>query len=394
MLFYAVNAMPMRRGMKTAAFLMLCVVTLDPQEGLNYTAFRFVCSVAALVLLSRQRGIARAALVAATGAFFTFAISPEMGVAFVAAAAMYSVYRAWTGAAQLLLIVPAALAGAGVFSLLVGRDYFATLKEFANGGYNMLLEPAPHIYLLLVCAVGLAPALVAATLAEGKAVRDRAATDGLLIGTYIAGLALLPAALGRCDPLHVAFNGWPLFLLSFVALDRMRLPARRTGVVLGLLFAVYSVAQEYALGSGWISKLLLQRAHPYEAVDLPRLEAEVGTGRVAFPWWTPMHAADALTATGQFQPLYLVIPAVDDRAEERTVREMREGGYVMAPNFMKHVSENAINNVGLKYRMRFDYKYKQRYPPHLQGALLVEELEHNWEWVGTFGSYDLYRRVR
>ena len=394
MLFYTVNAMPMRRAVKAAAFLTLSVVTLDPQEGLNYTAFRFVCSLAALVLLSRQRTPWRAAAVAALAAFLTFAISPEMGVAFLAGAVVYSGYRAWTGSRAMLAIVPAALGGAGVFSVLVGRDYFATLKEFANGGYNMLLEPAPHIYLLLVCAVGLAPAVAAAALAEGRHARARASGNGLLLGTYMAGLALLPAALGRCDPLHIAFNGWPVFLLSFVLLDSVRLRVRRVGLAVGLLFAGYSVAQEYALGSGWVKYLLLQRPHPYDDVALPRLQAVLQGSRVSFPWYSPMHNVDVLAAAGEYQPLYLCIPAVDDRAESRTVREMRLGQYAMAPRWYPLAGQNAINNDGLKFRLRFGYRYQQRYAPHLQGLLLKQELEKNWQRVGTFGSYDLYRKER
>ncbi|MGI4758359.1 MAG: hypothetical protein ACRYGF_16100 [Janthinobacterium lividum] len=394
MLFYTVCAMPMRRNMKIAAFLLLAIVTLDPQEGLNYTAFRFVCSIATLVLLTRQRRVASAGLVAAAGALFNFAVSPEMGVAFVAAACVYGGYRALVGGARWLVPAVAAVAGSGLFAMLVGADYFRTLKEFANGGYNMLLEPAPHIYLLLFCAVGLAPAVVAAALAGRHEDGVPAAGTGLLLGVYIAGLALLPAALGRCDPLHVSYNGWPIFLLSFVALDRMRLPARRIGLAVALLFCTYSVMQEYALGSGPISKMVLQRPDPYEDVDLSRLQQALGGRRVSFPWYTPLRASNALTAAGEYQPLYLCILAVDAHAEQRTIDDVRQGDFLLAPNFTKRASQNAINNVGMKYRLRFGYRYKQRHEPYLQGALLVRELEANWRDVGTFGSYELYHKER
>lgn len=172
MLFFTVRAFPMRRGMQLATFAVLCVVTLDPQLGLNYTAFRFICSITLLAVLSRQVRPGRAAAAAALSAMATFAISPEMGVAFVAGACALCAYRAWTGGVRWLAPGAAGLAGAGLFSAVVGPDYFRTLKEFASGGYSMLLEPAPHIYFLLFCAIGLAPTVAAAAVAD-RTSRDR-----------------------------------------------------------------------------------------------------------------------------------------------------------------------------------------------------------------------------
>ncbi len=398
MLFHTVSAMPMRRGMKIAAFLLLCIVTLDPQEGLNYTAFRFVCSVFALVLLSRQTTILRASLMAALGAVTTFAISPEMGVAFAAGAGVYGLFRVgrslpnWRAGLAWLLVPVAAGIGSGIFALLVGPDYFRTLKDFANGGYNMLLEPAPHIYFLLFCVVGLAPLTVAAALADEDHSIVRVARNGLLIGTYVAGLALLPAALGRCDPLHVSFNGWPAFLLGFVALDRMRLPARRIGLALALLFCTYSVLQEYALGSGGVKKLMKQQPDEHDDADFSRLQKVIAGHRVSFPWNQPMRLADDLTTAGEYQPLYFCIAAVDAHAEMRTVQEIRQADYVLSPNKLGVLNENKINNVGMKFRLRFGYHYKKRREPYLQGALLAKELKANWRRVDTFGVYDLYHK--
>ncbi|MGI4853409.1 MAG: hypothetical protein ACRYF4_05085 [Janthinobacterium lividum] len=394
MLFYTVGAMPLRRNMKIAAFLALSILTLDPQEGLNYTAFRFICSVFTLVLLSRQKNIRTTSLLAAAGALVNFAISPEMGVAFTGAAVVYSGYRTWKGGLRWLPVALAAVVGSGLFAVLAGADYFRTLKEFANGGYNMLLEPAPHIYYLLIFAVGLAPTVVAAALASTENSNEAEAEHGLILGTFIAGLALLPAALGRCDPLHVSYNGWPLFLLGFVAFDRMRLPARRIWVAVALLFSVYSVAQEYALNTGGIKQLMGLKPVESEDADFPRLTKVIAGHRVSFPWNGTVRLADQLTAAGEYQPLYLCIAAVDDHAELRTIENMRRADYVLSPNKLGVVNENKINNVGMKFRLRFGYHYKQRHQPHLQGALIAQELHNNWQRVDTFGVYDLYHRER
>ncbi len=396
LLFFTVTAMPLSRRMKIAAFAFFVIVTLDPQEGLNYTAFRFILPAIGVVLLSRQRSPGRASLFAAIGTAVHFAVSPELGVAFTAAAIAMGLYRAYLFGRRWAFVAVAAMAGAAVFLLLAGPAYLHTLREFAKGGYNMILEPVPHIYLLLVCAAALAPAVVAGTLrddiAEVKGAAAPPPQSGMLLGLYIAGLALLPAALGRCDPLHVAYNGWPLYLLSFVALSRMSRQWKIAGVSIAMLFAVYSVAQECALGSNELRMLLLQRTDPYANADLPRLRQAVRGGRVAFPFNKPLPVIDGLIAAGEYQPMYLSIPPVDAAADAWTIADMRAASFVALPLGMKVVTQNPINNAGLKFRFRLGYVYKQRRPPFYQNLAEIQELKANWHVIGTFGSYRIYAK--
>lgn len=395
MAFYTVAALPLRKGMKLAAFAVLVIISCDPQAGLNYTPLRFILPAASVVFLTRKSVLWKAAVAAAVLEALAFGISPELGFAFGGAALAYAAYRAVITSAAWLLVAASALGGGGLFAVCFGTAYFRTFAEFAKGGYNMLLEPAPHIYLLLICAVVLAPLAVADALRSPAPAHrpEYQANGGLLLGIYITGLALLTPALGRCDPLHVAFNGWALFLLSFVALERFSRRARTVGICVMLLFSVYSVAQECLLGKGALEHVVLGRADKYENGDLSRLRTAIGPGKVTFPWNTPMRLIDGLTASGQYQPLYLDILAVDRDAELRTLREMRSADYALAPGDEPLATENAINNVGLKYRLRFGYRYKPRFQPFLQGALLAQELQQHWQFVGTFGYYRLYRKV-
>ena len=72
---------------------------------------------------------------------------------------------------------------------------------------------------------------------------------------------------------------------------------------------------------------------------------------------------------------------------------MRRANFAMAPDTLARVTENKINNNGLRYHMRFNYKYTARRKPFLQGALTVAELQRHWRPVGVFGSYTLYQKV-
>ncbi len=396
LLFYTVSALPMTRRMKVAAFAFFVIVTLDPQEGLNYTAFRFIMPALGVVLLSSQRSSGRATTFAAVCAAAQFSVSPELGVAFTAAAVVLGLYRAILQDRRWAPIAAAAVAGAAIYLALAGPAYLRTLREFAKGGYSMILEPVPHIYLLLFYAAVLGPVMVADAIREDVThtgeKESRRRTSGMLLGLYIAGLALLPAALGRCDPLHVSYNGWPLYLLSFVALDRFRRHWKIAGVCIALTFAVYSVAQECALGSKELRGVLLQLPDPYGSADLPRLEQAVRGGRVAFPFYRSLGVVDGLIAAGEYQPMYLCIPAVDAAADTRTLEDMRSAQYVAVPAGMRVVTQNPINNTGIKYRFRFGYVYKQRRAPFYQGLAEMLELQAHWRPMGTFGAYEIFAK--
>ncbi len=396
MVFYTVNALPLSRRMKIAAFAFFIIVTLDPQEGLNYNAFRFMLPACGLVLLCRQRTPWRTSVFAALCAAFEFAVSPELGIAFTAAAVVWTLYRMFVMGRRWAPVAFAAVGGAGAFLLLEGSAYLHTLREFAKGGYNMILEPAPHIYLLILCAVALAPMAVADSLrlelSRRKTALGYSQDTGMQLALYIAGLALLPAALGRCDPLHVSFNGWSLYLLTFLTLDRVSRRWQTFGISIAILFGVYSVTQECALGFGSLRELFTQGPDVYENADLPHLQQRIGSGRVAFPWNKPLRLTDQLIAAGEYQPMYLCIPAVDAEADARTVEDMRKADFVALPIGLPVITENPINNVGIKYRFRFGFVYEHKNPPFRQGWAAMQELKSNWHSIGEYGWYVIFAK--
>ena len=65
----------------------------------------------------------------------------------------------------------------------------------------------------------------------------------------------------------------------------------------------------------------------------------------------------------------------------------------MVPNGVELVGENEIDNVGMRYHMRLNYKYRARREPFRQGAITVAELQQHWQPVGIYGSYTLYRKL-
>lgn len=397
LLFYTVRALPMTRAMKLAAFFYIASTAFDPQAGMNYCPLRFILPSAGAVLLSRQGTLGRSFAMAILIALAEFAVSPELGVAFTFATVAYAIYRSIvSGSWKWLLLSLAGVGGAVVLASISGPAYFRTMRDFASGGFNIIVGPAPHIEALLYCAVVLAPLAVAWALRRSPHANLWAAGEpaGMMIAIFVAGLVMLVPALGRCDPLHVAYNGWGLFLLAFVAIGNSRFRWRVACFLCATIFGSYTLVQEYALCRGEIRDVLHLEPERLDKTDLPGLDQAIGNGRVFFPFNVPMRLSNQLMQKGQFLPGYRVIPPVNASGEDQLVRDMRRADFALVPSNVPLIAEYPIKNEGLLFYFRLGYHYKTRHEPFWAGALTVAELQENWAPEGSFGPYVLYRKLQ
>ena len=389
LLSYVVRALPMRNSLRLAAFALIVFGSMDPLLGLNYSLLRFLLPLSAAVLLGRRRTLAGAALVAGAGELLMLFTSPELGVAFGGAGLAYGLYRGLRDGRSWLWVSAATLAAVAVYAGVSAHDSLATLGKFAGGGFNLIIQPVPHILALLVVVVALAP------LALVWSLREAPAATCVLLPMYVVSLGLLPSALGRSDPLHVFFNGLGAYLLAFVAIDKAVPRWRRIGVAAIALTFVYTQLQDYDF-----YKLLVTKTFRNIDVDdsltpatIQALKQTLGPHRVLFPWNMPLRLTNALTASGQFQPEYFCVMPLDRVSEERKVEEMRRAEFLMVPRGWKLVTPDDIDNGGFKRYLRLGYTYKVRQTPFLAGALMFDELRRNWRPAGVFGTYTLYQKA-
>ncbi len=388
-LFYTLQAMPMRRGLKLAALLLITLGSLVPLLSINYAMLRFLLPFAALVWLTRQRALAPALALAALGEMAELATSPEMGVAFAAGVFVFSVYRALTEGRRWLWLTLACITGAALFVALVGPGYFLDFGRLAHGEYNLVVEPLPHLLLLTLAAVGLAP------LAVAGAVRSRSPYAGMLLATFAAGLTLLAPALGRCDPLHAYFNGLGLYLLAFVAVDAAAPSWRRAWVTAFALLVLLTQSVNVHVYQREL-RLALRTSvpDPNEGIDVAALEAAIGPSTVTAPFLAPQTVLDQLTAAGLYQPDYFcgMLTVWDLQAEQQKIAQMRQARFALAPTEPVRETE-LIDNGRIKRMERFGLRYPQRNPPFYIGPPIYQELAEHWVSVGHFGAFTLWRRT-
>jgi hypothetical protein len=218
LLYETINRIDFPCSRKRSIFLVFSIGMMAGllNTGANYTLLRFVLPAFFALLLHRSVGdggsLRRHIRSLLLVVLFTAAIevvSPELAIAYaLGGLGVLAVYGR--------LSEPARLAVYGMSVVLLGflaycsnrLGVFDTLKDFAGGGYNFPIIPAPHILLLIFCIFMSAGYVVARR-------RSKAAPDGMvfLIATAVPAL---PAALGRCDEGHALLCAFGLTLAGTI----------------------------------------------------------------------------------------------------------------------------------------------------------------------------------
>jgi hypothetical protein len=211
--------------------------------GLNGTPIRFLVVPAGLVLLhaairSRSDVGLSPHLTAfiATGGVVSLAavMSPEMAIVSVVSCSAYACAHALAGSKRLAVSCVAGLMFVGCVVGAIGTEYFLSVFAFASGGGNFPIYPNAHNIALVAACMCVIPGMIAAAIYDPRDVRAP-----LAVALAVAGGMLLPAALGRCDPGHVYFNGLVPFTMMFAVTARSKPLVRRSWwCAYGLLFIV------------------------------------------------------------------------------------------------------------------------------------------------------------
>ena len=387
LVYFVLNALPLQRWVRLVGFAGMTLTAMTPFLGINYAIFRFLFPMAAVVVLCRCTTVTRAAIVSFVGVIAGFLVSPELAISFAGAAFLYGIYRAWTTSKPWLLVSAAVVIGAVCFALFAGKSYFLTMGSIAKGGFNLLIQPMPHVLILLVALLAIAPIAVGCSLAR----RDR--ESGLLLTAYVASLGLLPAAMGRSDAIHLMMNGIGIYLLSLVAIQFL---SPRAGKLWALAFITVCAI---TMGSNLkayqpIYRDITHRSPENKEVDVTRLEADLNGQQVTTPANAPPDTIAQLSAKGLYRPGFYcgLVGVWDQAAEARIVAEMRESRYTLLPARGAE-SREPLDTSRFKQMLRLGYAYKEKHPPVIIGPVINAEIKQNWKPVDNFGWYSLYERV-
>jgi hypothetical protein len=412
LLAYVLNELPIRSRDRRIGFILLAVGALNPIFGLNYTFFRFLPGFAILLFATRTKSLTRTLALLVAGEVLLLGISPEQGIAFLIPTIAFAGLQAWRNGAKWLLVAAAPLLGAGIFLLLAGRSYLFMLHSFAKGALSLPVAPYPHILIFLFAVVWLVPN------ALGEALGADEPTGVRMAACYALGIGLLPAALGRCDPLHVFFNGAGLLVLSLVAI-RSRPQAQRIAWIAALVVLVgwqqwinntllfdRSVDTVRIAVMPHVSLRLLSvfpknlannlRPTPDDAddqLDVPALEQEVGSALVATPIEVEPSIEAALKRSHHYRPSYYSfgVDVFSAPAEARWIGGFNQAQFVLLPSEPDEPFVETPQTLdGIQ---GFVFPYRMRNPvPYFPNSAFRKNMIDRWIKVRELGAYTLYKR--
>ena len=407
------SSLPVRTSLRRIAFVLFAVGAINPLLGLNYTLFRYLTPVALLVVIGRTKRPYLATIALAVCQVVSLGISAEMGFGFAAGSAALLLYKARGRDLRWLLALIGPAVGTVLFVVTVGRSYFHMLGAFAEGALNLPVAPYPHLLIFLFAVVWLAP------LAVGRSLSVTDGTSDAIMACYGFSVAVLPSALGRCDPLHVFFVGAPFCLLSLATLSEATSFWRKTWSLFLFAFALWqigmtnrlfrfrtadtlsqtlppriSTALAGAVGEdGRLGSHLAPNGFPPYELEIPQLEEAAGGEKVATPFEITVQDEVALKRTHHFAPSYyaFMVDTFSDSAENKKIQEMNRSGWALVPAiYDRPFIETPLN---LQDLQGISFPFPIRHPiPFLAGALLAANLRDCWVEVDELGPYRLLKR--
>ncbi len=419
-LAFLLNELPIRPRFRQIALILFALGAITPHLGLNYTFFRFASPLAFFLLALRAANTPlKCTALFSLAIILQCTIAPELAFVLASGILVYGCLRAWqSGPLWLVAGAVPSLVLAGLL-LSVGHAYLRMVTTFSAGIYNLPIGPYPHILILLFAAVWLVPVYLGRTVSLGSPASAR------LLAFYIIALAMVPAALRRCDALHIFFNGVGLFLLSLAAVSQAALLPRRVW----LTCLAFLVLWEHRVNEGlfaWrtaetVSEVVLPHTpaalrpvvirltalpdrnliptlrkppKPASIPDMQALHQLVGNDPVATPLEIPPDLETALKSTHHYTPLYYAfgVDMMDEKAEHRAVDYLHQFRWMLVPtdrglsNYQQYPKNlGPIQGIRMYFRQREPVLYDP-------GRAIESDLAQNWKPAATYGIYTLYRR--
>lgn len=263
-IFIVLRTLRISPAVRPVVLLLACGMWMPLTLGLNTSPIRF-CAVPAMLVFF-DAGMRRWAspvanmmqsIIGAIGAVVGCAmLSPEMGVACLGGLISYASILVVAGRHDVALTTAAGGTIAAVVVACVFPGMVVGIQSFSSGGNNFPVYPNAASLTLLGCTGFVIPGLVVSAIRKPKDMR--APLAAALSG---GSVLLLPAAFGRCDPGHVAGNGFTIFMLMFAVLSSHHPASLRRWTIAFLgVFVVLAQASYWSHYRGLFADAVRMRA--------------------------------------------------------------------------------------------------------------------------------------
>ncbi len=228
-IYLAVRALPVAFQYRTSLFfaLMIEAVTAIEDQGTNYSPFRRYASTVLVVLVYRvfrKSGVWPGISAGVIAVMLGLAVSPEQAIATAAGLLCWWLLHAWIFRSRQFLLAALIflLGSAACFASLIPTGYFEEFQGAASGGHSFPILATPDMAaFLFLYAIAVCIAYGCIRQSRQLAFTERSSLTCLYVFT---GLAMLPAAFGRCDVGHfrLAFPALLIAVATLLAIPRAR----------------------------------------------------------------------------------------------------------------------------------------------------------------------------
>jgi len=388
LLWATLERLPLSRKSRMAALCVFTLAVVCPLFGLNYSLVRALLPFSTLLFMSRIRRPLPMAVAFFLGEILQLLFSPELGVAFAGGACIYALcMRARLGRLWLAPFV-APIFGVIAFVGTVGKIYLDSMGAFSKGFLSLVIEPLPHILLLLVSAVWLVPTMAAGLL------RKRREDAMIILSLAVTSLGLLPVAFGRCDPVHVVFNGVGIFLLASMALSGYTERVRKfwwAVLVLVVLWMQFVNMMVFFPSVRDAVRIAVLGTEDRETIDIAKLSDIVGRDRIAVPFLIAYAVEQQLIDAQLYAPdrECFNIRVWDDESETAKALRMNQSRWALIPKKDMRFREDSLVQWIV---LGIGFPYRDRQEPWGYGEILYANLNAQWKAVAEFGDLILYER--
>lgn len=395
LLYYTLEALPLSRRLKTIALCLFSLCAVCPLMGLNYSLVRSLLPFSTLLFATRLKRPMITAAALFLGELLQLAVSPELGAAFAAGACFYALCRTVTASRMYLIALAAPPLAIAAFLGITGSIYLASVSQFSQGCLNLIVEPLPYMLFFLYALVWLVPRML------GRMVKDGSPDAIPMVSLFVVSMTLVPAAFGRCDPLHVLFNGVGVYLLALVAVSTY---SKRMGdwwligLTLVLLWThtvnlfMFVHPIRYAARFSIRSTPESERQNQWY-LNFLAVERAVDRGTVSVPFDVPFIMEEELKRKGIYQPDREVfsIGIWDTPTETARVERMDRSEWTLVPTRATLQVETGASSWDI---VGWGLPYPERRQPYLSRKLIFNDLATHWTPSARNLDWILYHNNR
>ncbi len=229
LVYLAVQAIPVSFRYRAPMFWALMIEAVGAMEGqgTNYSPLRRYAAAALVIVvfrISQRFGAWPAVFAGIAAVLLGLVVSPEQGIGVAGGVLCWLILQLWITPSRTTALRAGvfALGAACSFASLIPTDYFAEFHGAASGGHAFPLLATPYnAALLFLYASAICIAFDCVRRSARSSLTDASSLTCLYVFT---GVALLPAAFGRCDGGHfrLAFPALLIAAAALLAMPRVR----------------------------------------------------------------------------------------------------------------------------------------------------------------------------